>query len=76
MVLVVATKDGLGIELSAESMELYRYLDASPRLLDEIVKELKLPAQKVLTVLSSLELDGVIERRLDERYGAKAVHRV
>ena len=69
-------KDGLGIELSAESLELYRYLDASPRLLDEIVNELKLPANKVLTVLSSLELNGVIERRLDERYGAKAVHRV
>lgn len=69
-------KDGPGIELSGQGLELYRFLDASPRLLDEIVKELKLPAQKVLTVLSSLELDGVIERRLDERYGAKAVHRV
>lgn len=69
-------KDGLGLELSVEGLELYRYLDTSPRLLDEIVKELKLPAQKVLAVLSSLELDGVIERRLDERYGAKAIHRV
>jgi len=69
-------KDGPSIELSVEGAELYRYLDASPRLLDEIVRELKLPTQKVLTMLSSLEMDGVIERRLDERYGAKAVHRV
>jgi len=69
-------KEGVGVELSDEGRELYRFLDASPRLLDEIVNELKMPAQKVLAVLSSLELDGVVERRLDERYGAKVVHRV
>lgn len=69
-------QDSLKVNLSREELELYRYLDNAPRFLDEIVKELKAPVQRVLITLSRLELEGIIERRMDEKYSAKVVHRV
>ncbi len=59
--------------LSKEELRLYGYVERAPRLLDEIVGELKISVQGALTVLSRLELEGVIERRVDERYTAKAI---
>ena len=70
------TKERLSADLSPEEIKLYQYLDSAPRLLDEIVKELKFPVQKVLMVLSRLELEGVVERGTDEKYSAKVVQRV
>lgn len=72
----VPQKSNKQSSLSGEELRLYRYLDGSPRLLDEIVKEFRSPVQEVLTVLSRLELEGVVERRVDEKYSAKAVHQV
>lgn len=69
-------QDDLSPSLSTEELTLYRIIDTSPKLLDEIVAELKSPVQEVLMVLSRLEMEGVVERRTDEKYSAKVVHRV
>lgn len=69
-------RENLGPSLSSEELMLYRILDTAPMRLDEIVSELRSPVQEVLTVLSRLEMEGIVERRADERYSAKSVHRV
>ncbi len=61
------------LNLSKEEKFLYGYLEHTPHLLDEIVGELKIPVQRALGVLSRLELEGIIERRADEKYTAKAI---
>ncbi|MBP6044835.1 MAG: DNA-processing protein DprA [Microgenomates group bacterium] len=59
------------LKLSVDELAVYSYLEKNPRLIDEVVQELQYPAQHIMTLLSRLELEGVVVRRSDEKYYVK-----
>lgn len=66
----------VGYAMSAEELRVFRYLETAPRRVDEIVQQFQCPTVSVMTLLSQLELEGCVERGLDDRYGARAGKRV
>lgn len=67
----ISKKDAQIENLSLGEQKVLTYLEKSPKLLDELVHELHIPAQEVMALLSRLELEGVVERRSDEKYSVK-----
>ena len=66
----------IGYEMTGEELRLFRYLETAPRRVDEIVQQFQSTAVAVMNLLSQLELEGCVERGLDDRYGARAGKRV
>lgn len=55
-------------ELSHEEKNLIRALGPEPRHIDEIARELNLNAQKILSILLSLELKGVVRQAAGKKF--------
>ncbi len=62
--------------MNEHELRLFRYLEVTPRRIDEIVQELQSTAVQVMHLLSRLELEGCVERGLDDRYGTSLSKRV
>lgn len=64
-------KDTEIVNLSLDERTVLSCLEKSPKLLDELVRELSIPAQEAMVILSRLELEGIVDRRSDEKYSVK-----
>lgn len=67
----VSQKDTQLTSLSSDERNVLTCLEKSPKLLDDLVHELRIPAQEAMALLSHLELEGIVERRSDEKYSVK-----
>jgi DNA processing protein len=61
------------MSFTKEERLLFTFLDGESKRLDEIVSAIQLNVQATLTTLSRLELQGIVERGIDERYSVKAI---
>lgn len=69
--LVPKKKEQIEAELEGDEKVIFAILGDEPKLSDEIVNEAKLSVDKVLNILSLLEIKGVVEKNSEGKYQVK-----
>ncbi len=66
--LVPRKKEEIEEKLNAEEKILFQMLRNEPKLSDEIITELEIPVDKVMNLLSILEIKGIVEKNSEGKY--------
>ena len=64
-------KEDLSKDLSNEERLVFEAISSFPKTIDELIFELKQPVDKILNILSVLEIKGIVEKNKELRYQIK-----
>jgi DNA processing protein len=56
------------VELSTTEKIVFNSLNASPRLIDDIIDAIRLPSSKTASILLSLEIKGLVQQLPGKRF--------
>ena len=71
MKIVPKKKEEIEKELNNEEKIIFRILQNEPKLSDEIANQTKFSIDKVLNILSMLEINGIVEKNNEGKYQIK-----
>lgn len=64
----IKSKNKMKVEITGEEMEICKYLSGEPKQIDTISRESGLPTSKILGIMLSLELKGVVKQVAGKRF--------